>query len=133
MVLSSQSRLLVALCFTLLVLAGALTVGSLTGWFQAQLSSEPIPAKLRQVPFHHLHENHSNNLNTHTNSRCFVPLEKLIFMLNLYIVQESEWGTVRSLDNYLNALDSVAKLCKKLYSLQLKQSVTLSTNVNYIN
>lgn len=49
MVLSSQSRLLVALCFTLLVLAGALAVGSFTGWFHGGNSSEPIPAKLRQV------------------------------------------------------------------------------------
>lgn len=49
MVLSSQSRLLVALCFCLLVLAGALAVGSLTGWFQKNSSSGPKQARLRQV------------------------------------------------------------------------------------
>ncbi|KAG5881757.1 hypothetical protein JTB14_009796 [Gonioctena quinquepunctata] len=48
MVLSSQSRLLVALCSTLLVMAGALAVGSFTGWFQQGIGSEPVPAKLRQ-------------------------------------------------------------------------------------
>lgn len=49
MVLSSQSKLLVALCFTLLILAGALAIGSLTGWFQQTLSNDPVPARLRQV------------------------------------------------------------------------------------
>lgn len=52
MVLSGQSRLLVALCLTLLVLAGALAVGSFTGWFQPRHVTEPVPAKLRQVPPH---------------------------------------------------------------------------------
>lgn len=46
MVLSSQSRLLVALCFTVLVLAGALTVGSLAGWF-SPVFTEPMPARLQ--------------------------------------------------------------------------------------
>lgn len=46
MVLSSQSRLLVALCFTVLVLAGALTIGSLTGWF-SPVFTEPMPARLQ--------------------------------------------------------------------------------------
>lgn len=49
MVLSSQSRLLVALCFTMLVLAGALAVGSFAGWFQPAYLVDPVPAKLRQV------------------------------------------------------------------------------------
>lgn len=46
MVLSSQSRLLVALCFTALVLAGALTLGSLAGWF-SPVFTEPMPARLQ--------------------------------------------------------------------------------------
>lgn len=50
MVMSSQSRLLVALCFCLLVLAGALAVGSLTGWFQkGSYRTGPKQAQLRQV------------------------------------------------------------------------------------
>lgn len=53
MVLSSQSRLLVALCFTMLVLAGALAVGSFAGWFQPVYPADPVPAKLRQVQYRH--------------------------------------------------------------------------------
>ncbi|GJQ70069.1 putative amyloid protein-binding protein, partial [Trypoxylus dichotomus] len=49
MVLSSQSKLLVALCFTLLILAGALAIGSLTGWFHPKLTNDPVPARLRQI------------------------------------------------------------------------------------
>ncbi|XP_017777566.1 PREDICTED: collagen alpha-1(XVIII) chain isoform X3 [Nicrophorus vespilloides] len=48
MVLSSQSRLLVALCLCLLVLAGALAVGSFAGWFHQHDIHDPIPARLRQ-------------------------------------------------------------------------------------
>lgn len=57
MVLSSQSRLLVALCFTMLVLAGALAVGSFAGWFQPGYPSDPVPAKLRQVDRNKFHIN----------------------------------------------------------------------------
>lgn len=49
MVLSTQSRLLVVLCGSLLVLAGALAVGSFTGWFHTQRMHDPMPARLRQV------------------------------------------------------------------------------------
>ncbi|KAF7284542.1 hypothetical protein GWI33_021992 [Rhynchophorus ferrugineus] len=42
------SRLLVALCFTVLVLAGALAIGSLAGWFHPGFT-EPVPAKLSQI------------------------------------------------------------------------------------
>lgn len=51
MVLSTQSRLLVVLCGSLLVLAGTLAVGSFTGWFQRQRIQDPMPARLRQVNF----------------------------------------------------------------------------------
>lgn len=49
MVLSTQGRLLVVLCGSLLVLAGTLAVGSLSGWFQRQGDYDPVPARLRQV------------------------------------------------------------------------------------
>lgn len=52
MVLSTQSRLLVVLCGSLLVLAGALAVGSFAGWFQKPRIHEPVPARLRQVITH---------------------------------------------------------------------------------
>lgn len=61
MVLSSQSRLLVALCFGLLLMAGALAVGSLTGWFQKGSSTGPKQARLSQVLYMlivNIHQHH---------------------------------------------------------------------------
>lgn len=69
MVLSSQSRLLVALCFTVLVLAGALTVGSLAGWF-SPVFTEPMPARL-QV--------------SHYNGASFC-------LLKAFKIQKSQWN-----------------------------------------
>lgn len=48
-ILSNQGRILVALCFSLLLLAIVLAVGSYTGWFKNNNSFKIIPAHLRQV------------------------------------------------------------------------------------